>query len=637
MKPADIIGIKRVSDVQLAADSRRTAFVVTSWDEEADRFNSDIWQAVADLGGSAQRMTFNAGRDDHPRWAPSGQRLAFLSARGDNPTAQIYALNLQGGEAQPLTKHATPIQTFEWSSDGRYVAFVATEPALSMLKTKTKAPIVYQEEARSAQLWLLDVETQAVRQLTKGAQHITGFAWSFDRARLAVTARKTPQLESADTTEIYLLPFLTETEPVELVAVRQLTRNKVAESQPRFSPDGRWLAWLARAESLAVGPDRIHLFPINAVGAAGEGSPVTVLNKEFNGYIRNYRWLFNNAEILFTAGLGVNEHLFRTDITNRAPQALTRGEGVVGSFAANFDGTQVVYAFEHTRMGPELAGLNARTLLPMQLSLLNPQVEKLALGQVETLRWKASDQTEIEGLLVYPVGYESARRYPLVTYIHGGPEGAFTNSLNASWSAPVQIMAGAGYAVFLPNFRGSSNYGAAFAAANTLKAGKVDVDDVTSGIEMLIQRGLADENKLAVAGWSYGGYLSGWLIGHTHRFKCAVYGAGLSNAISYWGTADITAQRERLHGGTPWTARQMYEEQSPLTYLPNAKTPTLIFHGEKDERVPLGQSQESYRALKRAGVPVQLIVYPDQGHGLLTPSYQADKMTRELAWLKKYL
>ncbi|NOT60375.1 MAG: S9 family peptidase [Acidobacteria bacterium] len=639
MTPNDVIALKRITDVQLANDSRRTVFVATAYDEKADRYNSDLWTALADMGGTMQRLTYNAGRDDHPRWSPTGQRLAFLSERGEMAGAQIYALNLQGGEAQQLTNHLTAVQSFEWSPDGRFIAFIAAEPTIKP-KEKTKPPIVYQEEARPAQLWLLDVESQQIKPLTKGTHHVTGLAWSFDRSKLAVTARQTPYLESTETTEVFLLPFLSESEPVDLAAARQLTRNTVAESQPRFSPDGRWLAWLARAEGSRVGPDRIHLFPVNAVGAGSESAPVTMLNKDFTGYIRSYRWLFNNAELLFNAATGVNEHIYKTDLSNssgRAPQQLTRGEGVVGAFTANFDGTQLVYAFEHTRMGQELAGLNARTLLPMQLTHFNPQVETIALGQVETIRWKSGDKTEIEGLLIYPVGYDSSRRYPLMTYIHGGPEGAYANNLHASWSAPIQVLAGAGYAVFLPNFRGSSNYGAAFAEANALKAGQIDADDVMTGIDHLIQRGLADADRLAIGGWSYGGYLSGWLTGHTNRFKCAVYGAGLSNAVSYWGTADITSQRERLHGGTPWTARQMYEAQSPLTFLPQAKTPTLIFHGEKDERVPLGQSQESYRALKRANVPVQLIVYPDQGHGLLTPSYQLDKMTRELAWLKKYL
>jgi dipeptidyl aminopeptidase/acylaminoacyl peptidase len=628
----DLVALNRASDVQLAVDGRRAAFVVTSWDRAADRFNADLWTATADVGGSAQRLTFNARRDD--------ARLAFLSERGDAGSgAQIYLINPQGGEAQPLTSHAAAIQSFEWSPDGRFIAFIAEEPVPT--KPKTKAPVVVDEGYRYAQIWLLEVFTRQVVQYTKGARHVTALNWSLDSQQLVLTARATPKLEDNDTTEIFLLPVQWppdgKSAPLEVAKARQLTRGNGAETEPRISPDGRWVSWLAHAETEpnpvpGVGPERIHLLPLNAAGAAPR-----VLARNFDGYIRGYRWVYNSTQLIFRADLGVYAQLFNIDLGDRPPQAMTRGEGVCGAFAVSRDGLQVVYTVEHARMASEVASLNARTLLPVQLSHLNPQVADFLLGQVETIRWPSTDGTEIEGLLLYPVGYESGKRYPLVTYIHGGPESAVTRSFNASWSTPAQVLAGQGYAVFLPNFRGSSNYGAKFAQANTLKAGQVDAADVLSGIDALVKRGIADENRLAVGGWSYGGYLSAWLIGHTNRFKCAVYGAGLSNAVSYWGTADITYQRERLHGGTPWAARKMFDEQSPLTHLPNAKTPTLIFHGEKDERVPLGQSLESYRTLKRLGVPVKLVVYPEQGHGLLVPSYQLDKVQRELAWLEAYL
>ncbi len=636
MTVEDIVALNRASDVQLALDGRRVAFVVSAWDREADRFNTDIWTALADIGGAAQRLTFNPRRDDQPRWAPSGQQLAFLSERGDVTLAQIYLINPQGGEAQPLTKHKTAVQTFEWSPDSRYIAFIAEEARPEPKeKPKNKPPIVVDEEPRYAQLWVVEVATGQVKQLTKGARHLTALSWSYDNTQLVFTARQTPRLESNDTTEVFTIPLDWQNAPHDSAKARQLTRGNGAESQPRFSPDGRWVSWLAHADGdTSVGPERLHLFPINAVGAAVEPR---VLARNFDGYIRSYRWLHNSAQLIFQAEVGVYAQLFNLDLADRPPQMMTRGEGVVGSFATSLDGLQIVYSYEHPRLASEVAGLNARTLLPMQLTQLNPQAADFELGQVETIKWRSNDGTELEGLLFYPVGYESGTRYPLMTYIHGGPESAYTRSFNASWSAPAQALAGRGYAVFMPNFRGSSNYGAKFAQANKHKAGQVDYEDVLSGIDELIKRGIADETKLAVGGWSYGGYLSGWLIGHTNRFKCAVYGAGLSNAVSYWGMADITQQRERLHGGTPWTARKMFDEQSPLTYLPNAKTPTLIFHGEKDERVPLGQSQESYRTLKRLDVPVQLVIYPDQGHGLAVPSYQLDKLQRELAWIAKYL
>lgn len=627
----DVVALNRASDVQISQDGRRVAFVVTSWDKEHDRFNSDVW--LADEARQLVQLTSHAKRDDHPRWAPDLRRIAFLSERaGDG--AQIYLLSVYGGEPAALTAHKTPVLDFEWSPDGRFIAFLAEEPLAD--KPKTKPPMVVDENHRSAQLWVVDVATQQSKQLTKGTRHVAAFNWSPDGAQLIFTARTTPKLSDGQTTEIFLTPSNLNAAPYDTAQLRQLTRGNGIENEPRISPDGRWISYLAHADGdPTVGPDRIHILPIT-------GGEAKVLGREFDGYITSHRWMFDSQRLVFLAGVGVGARLYTMSLLDprpqaQNPQAMTRDEGVTTSFSMTLDGMNIAYVHESPRMPSEVALLNSRNMIPILITRLNPQSEQFTLGQVEAIRWKSNDGTEIEGVLVYPVGYQTGKRYPLVTYIHGGPEGAYTKTFNATWSAFPQVYAGAGYAVFMPNFRGSSNYGAKFAQANAKLVGKVDYEDILSGIDELIKRGLADDKRLAVAGWSYGGYMGGWIIGHTDRFKCAAYGAGLANAVSYWGTADIIHQRERLHGGTPWDARKMYDEQSPLTSLTNAKTPTLIFHGEKDERVPLGQSQETYRTLKRLGVPTQLVIYPDQGHGLAVPSYQMDKMQREFAWIEKYL
>jgi dipeptidyl aminopeptidase/acylaminoacyl peptidase len=469
--------------------------------------------------------------------------------------------------------------------------------------------------------------------LTKGSRHVAAFNWSFDGTRIVLTARATPKLMDNDTTEVFVAPASLQNAPYGAAQWKQITKGGGAENQPQFSPDGRWISYLARADGdVNVGPERIHI-------VAATGGEPRALAQTFDGYISSYRWVFDSQRVIFLAALGVGANLYsmRVDEPSPSPTLMTRNEGVTTGFSMTVDGMNIAYVHENPRMPTEVALLNARNMIPILLTRLNPQIESLTLGQVDAVKWNSNDGTEVEGILVYPVGYQTGARYPLLTYIHGGPEGAYTKVFNASWSAFPQVYAGAGYAVFMPNFRGSSNYGAKFARSNARLVGKVDYEDILSGVDHLIKLGLADESRLAVAGWSYGGYMSAWIIGHTDRFKCAAYGAGLSNAVSYWGNADIVHQRERLHGGTPWEARKMFDEQSPLNYLTNVKTPALIFHGEKDERVPLGQSLESYRTLKRLGVTTQLVIYPDQGHGLLTPSYQLDKMRREFAWVEKYL
>jgi dipeptidyl aminopeptidase/acylaminoacyl peptidase len=630
MTPEDVVSLNRASDAQMSPDARRVAFVVNSWDRENDRFNSDIW--LVDELRQAIRMTSSPKRDDSPRWSPDARRLAFLSERGADAEAgaQIFLLNPVGGEPVQLTSHKAPIQSFEWSPDGRFIAFIAEEPRE---KSRTKLPVVVDEDHRFAQLWVVNVSSGEIRPLTKGSRHVAAFNWSFDGSRIVLTARATPKLMDNDTTEIFVTPASLQNAPYGVAQWKQMTKGGGAENQPRFSPDGRWISYLARADGDSkAGPESIHI-------VAATGGEPRALAQTFDGYISSYRWVFDSQRVIFLAALGVSASLYsmRVDEPSPSPTLMTRNEGVTTGFSMTIDGMNIAYIHENPRMPTEVALLNARNMIPILLTRLNPQAESLTLGQVEAIKWNSNDGTEVEGLLVYPVGYQTGARYPLLTYIHGGPESAYTKVFNASWSAFPQVYAGAGYAVFMPNFRGSSNYGANFARSNARLVGKVDYEDILSGVDHLIKLGLADESRLAVAGWSYGGYMSAWIIGHTDRFKCAAYGAGLSNAVSYWGTADIVEQRERLHGGTPWEARKMFDEQSPLNYLTNVKTPALIFHGEKDERVPLGQSLESYRTLKRLGVTTQLVIYPDQGHGLLTPSYQLDKMRREFAWVEKYL
>lgn len=623
MTAEDVVSMNRASDPQISPDSRRVAYVVSSWDSESDRFNSDIWLAY-ETRQQPLRLTSSPKRDDHPRWSPDSGRLAFISDRDGDP--QIYVINAAGGEPVRLTSHKAPVLDFEWSPDGRRIAFLAVEPRE---KEKTKPPVVVDVGHRFAQLWLADSVTGEVVQLTRGERHIADFDWSIDGMNICFTARETPDLIDLGSTEVYLMAA--KDGPIDTAGAKRLTTGGGAEESPRFSPDGLWISYLAHADGDPnVGPLRIHLVPV----AGGEPR---VLARNFDGYIRDYRWIYDGRRLIFVAGIGVLSRIYAVALDDETPQIMTRDDGTTTAISTTYDGMNIAYVHENPRMPNEIVLLSARNMIPVLLTRLNPQLDEVMLGQVETIRWKSTDGAEIEGLLIYPSGFETGKSVPLLTYIHGGPEGAYTRGFNASWGAFPQIYAGRGYAVFMPNFRGSSNYGASFAQANIKRAGQIDYDDVMTGIDHLIRTGVADEKRLAVAGWSYGGYLSAWMIGHTKRFRCAAYGAGLSNAVSYWGTADIIHQRERLHGGTPWRAREMFEEQSPLTHLTKASTPTLIFHGEKDERVPLGQSRESYRTLKRLGVPVKLVIYPDQGHGLTVPSYQLDKIRRELEWVEKYV
>src|SRR5262245_1429288 len=329
MTPDDVVSLNRASDAQMSPDARRVAFVVSSWDRENDRFNSDIW--MVDELRQAIRLTSNPKRDDSPRWSPDARRLAFLSERGADAGAgaQIFLLNPAGGEPVQLTSHKAPIQSFEWSPDGRLIAFIAEE---APEKPKTKPPIVVDEDHRFAQLWIVDVAYREIKPLTNGPRHVTAFNWSFDGSRIVLTARATPKLMDNDTTEVFVTPASLQNAPYGATQWKQITKGGGAESQPRFSPDGRWISYLARADGDAnVGPERIY------VVAAPGGEP-RALPVNFDGYISSYRWVFDSQRVIFLAALGVSANLYMMRVDDPAPSLMTRNEGVTTGFSMTVDG-----------------------------------------------------------------------------------------------------------------------------------------------------------------------------------------------------------------------------------------------------------------------------------------------------------
>src|SRR5262249_4724484 len=341
MAPEDVVSLNRASDAEMSPDARRVAFVVSSWDRENDRFNSDIW--LVDEVRQAIRLTSHPKRDDSPRWSPDARRIAFLSERGPDADAgaQIFLLNPSGGEPVQLTSHKAPIQSFEWSPDGRYIAFIAEE---AREKPRTRPPIVSDEEQRFAQLWIVDAASREIKPLTKGPRHITAFNWSSDGAWIVFTAQATPKLMDIGTTEVFVTPASLQNAPHDTAQSKQVTKGGGAENQPRFSPDGRWISYLAHADGDAdVGPERIHI-------VAATGGEPRVMAPGFDGYISSYRWVFDSRRVVFLAAGGVNAYLYTMNIGEAGPILMTRNEGVTTGFSMTNDGMNIAYVHESPRM-----------------------------------------------------------------------------------------------------------------------------------------------------------------------------------------------------------------------------------------------------------------------------------------------
>jgi dipeptidyl aminopeptidase/acylaminoacyl peptidase len=339
---------------------------------------------------------------------------------------------------------------------------------------------------------------------------------------------------------------------------------------------------------------------------------------------------------VFTTGVRTARDVFAYNLETVQYSRVSTG-AAISSLTLSADGRRSAFIYESAAAPGDVYVSDAPFQESRRLTETNPQVNDLALGETEVMTWKSTDGLEVEGVLLKPVGFDPAKKYPLMVVVHGGPTGAFTNSFRVSYGDGGQFWAGQGWAVLYPNPRGSTNYGEKFMRGNIPDWGGGDYRDLMSGVDAVIARGIADPEKLAVQGWSYGGYMTAWIVSQTDRFKAAMMGAGLSNLPSMYNTTDIPAYLGGFFKGYPSKATlALFNERSGITNVDRVTTPLLILHGGNDERVPIGQPMEFYRALKDRGKTVELVFYPREGHGLQEYYHQLDRLKRQYEWITKY-
>jgi dipeptidyl aminopeptidase/acylaminoacyl peptidase len=630
----DLMRLRTVTDVQLSPDGTRVVYVVSVPDVSRNEHDTDLWMVPAD-GGEPLRLTSSPKMDQVPRWAPDGRTVAFLSSREGPPN--IYLLNLAGGEPRKLTKEAGGVQQFAWSPDGKRIAFVSSDPPTEAERKAAEdnaGLVVVDEKFPLSRLRTIDVATAEVRTLTPADRNVTGISWAPDGSRIAFAAQPTPKVSDSEKSDLFLVP-------ADSGAITTLVSQAGPDDSPVFSPDGQWIAFGSAGGQPGLGAETLYLV------AASGGTP----RRAATGYdlgIDAPRWAPNGKELFFTSTVAVRLQVMRLTVATGAVTPVTSGDRVHGNFSLSRDGTRMAFAIQDPTTPPEVWVSPVAGYRPVRLTRTNPQVDSLALGTTEAIRWKSKDGLEIEGLLVKPVGYQPGSRYPVLTYVHGGPSGVFMLGFGPQLGAapvplqtepyPVQVFAGKGYAMFMPNPRGSSGYGTKFLRANVKDWGHGDFQDIMTGLDHLVASGLADPERLGLMGWSYGGYMTSWAITQTDRFKAASVGAGLPNLISLHGATDVPdVLAHNYFGDRPWNAKEVYERSSAIYFAQNIKTPTLIQHGEKDDRVQLNQGWELYRALESAGVPRQFAIYPRQGHLILEPKLQRDMLDRNLVWFTRFV
>ncbi len=626
MSFADLFRISHVASPRLSPDGHWVLFVQARADWDKNARISHLWR-VGTSQGQAVQMTRGDKSCTQPRWSPDGTLISFLSAREDK--AQVYLMRGDGGEAWQLTSHTTAVDSYDWSPDGGHIYFTAADPLPEAVEKRRKEKddaYLYRQTETNVHLWEFDLRRNAERRLTAGSLSVRTWALAPDGRTIAFIAAPTPLVDDDPQSEIYLLRL-------DSLTVRRLTRNQAIERRLAWRPDGAALTFQSDAnENLETYyQDSIFLLDIRT----GE---VKDLLPGFRWQVLEHFWGGKKMDtIYFTANMGVTTQLFSLNPASGVWRQLTDAAGVIS-------GLHYVPALGRlvcTRSDPyqphdvylaELPGLGFQ-----RLTRQNPLVDSLALARYQVLKLPSYDGSTAEGILITPPDYDPGRSYPLILQIHGGPETSYQLVFSTSWATYPHVLAGKGYVLLQPNYRGSTGYGDDWMRAIIGHYFERDVDDLLSGVDYLVERGIVHPESLAVHGWSAGGHLTNWLITHTQRFRCASSGAGCANWFSFYAQTDMQYIREIWHASSPYEALDFWLSKSPVRYAAAARTPTLLFWGENDRRVPFPQGQEMYQALRYFGCPVEMVVFPRAGHGPGELRHQLYKVKKEFAWFEHHL
>ena len=628
-----------VTGLEISPDGESVVYVTGEASKTDAVPSSTIWLAST-RGGPARRLATAEVANDRPRWAPDGRRIAFVSDRLARGTGQVYVLDVAGGEAVRLT-HGGSVLGIAWSPDGSEIAFTALDAETDEEKQRRETgggPKVFDADVKRAHLWLVKApaDTAAIdpahlpeaRRIGPEKMHVgsladAGFVWAPDGQSLVVTIAPSPKANDTFAPEAAILSLDG--------TLTSLGRFEGLIGTPQFSRDGGTLAFVA-AEGAIPG-----FFSLQTIPAQG-GHP-HVVAPGFEGSFAALCWLPDGRRVVAGVETGQRHSFTLVDVTTGemsdafAPFERPGSGDALLSLSA--DGTRAVFVHADDESYGDVYAAEVGGV-PTRLSDLNPWTREYEFGEVREIRWSSSDGLGIEGLLILPVGYRDDTRYPLLVHIHGGPSGAWTHHLYAGWHDWGQFFAQRGYAVFLPNPRGSSGRGTEFLRAIVGCYGEPDWDDIMTGVDHLIAQGIADPDRLVVGGWSGGGYLTNRTITHTKRFKAAVSGAGIANWVSFQGTADVRGVFDR-YLGTVTADPDTHWRLSPVRLIGRAKTPTLILYGEADARVPLTQGLELYEGLKSLGVETQLVAYPGEPHVIGSRSHQLDILKRVTDWYDRHL
>lgn len=657
MEIEDMFRVKRVSEPQLSPDGKWIAYVVTEVIKSDNKMNSDIF-LIPSTGGEARQITRSLASDNHPRWSPDGKTLAFVSSRSGS--SQIWLINPFGGEARQLTNISTGASQPVWSPDGKLIAFVsAVYPEFSdkpfkeadelckkkdeeknKIKAKLITKLLYRHwnswvDGKRQHIFTVSIDNGEIKNLTPGDRDAIPtsstfaagdeFAFSPDGKEIAYTAAPSENEAWNTNHDIFIVS-------IDGKYRKQITTNPAADGYPRYSPDGKFIAYRAQ-RTPGFEADKWELMLYDKTNGTHRN-----LSEKFDSWVLAFNWSTDGSKIYFPAEENANQQIYCFDFKSNTFNKIIEG-GVNGDVNLSQDG-KFIYFTKHTLERPieiyssTSDGKNIKKITATNDSLF----ANILFTKAESFTYSGAENTPIQFWLIKPPNFDSKIKYPLVYLVHGGPQGAWENGWHYRWNP--QLWAAQGYVVMAPNPRGSTGFGQKFINEISGDWGGKVYEDLMKGVEYAERLPYVDVQKMAAAGASYGGYMMNWFATHTDKFKTIITHAGIWNFYSMYGTTDEVWFDEWEHSGTPWDNPEAYDKFSPHKYAKNLlkyRTPMLIIHNELDYRVPVTEGMQLFTTLQRMGIESKFLYFPDEGHGVLKPLNSELWHKTVFNWLEKFL